>query len=239
MLEPPLRTKSGKARFASRILTSHGARASAYAEHEPYTKLLLGTEYALLRGEFRAHAGRSSQVRPRCRNLLVTMGGSDLENVMGKVLGAVAESGIPELEIRAIVGSGNPHLAALKEIAGRSAPAMRLEIEVADMAELMRWADLAITAAGSTVWELAAMGVPMLLLPVVEHQVPIAEAMHALGAGVNLGWHADGVNARLVSALADLEAPDRRQLMRDISRRLVDGKGAERVVAAMRLAEKP
>jgi spore coat polysaccharide biosynthesis predicted glycosyltransferase SpsG len=102
------------------------------------------------------------------------------------------------------------------------------------MAELMAWADLAITAGGSTCWELACLGLPALILTYSRDQELVAEAMQTAKAAV---WMGSGVSIReeqLRAALAEL-APDdaRRSQMSQAGRRLVDGRGAERVLSAL------
>ena len=54
---------------------------------------------------------------------------------------------------------------------------MRLVVNAPNMAELMAWADVAISAAGSTAWELACMGLPAALIVVAENQTGIAAAL--------------------------------------------------------------
>jgi RimJ/RimL family protein N-acetyltransferase len=57
------------------------------------------------------------------------------------------------------------------------------------MAELMAWADMAISAAGSTCWELAFMGVPIMALILADNQKAVAEGISKEGFAVNLGWY--------------------------------------------------
>ena len=51
----------------------------------------------------------------------------------------------------------------------------------------MAWADLAISGAGSTCWELACMGLPAVTLVLAENQRAIAEQLNAAGLVLNLG----------------------------------------------------
>ena len=58
---------------------------------------------------------------------------------------------------------------------------------IPNMPSLMNWADLAITAGGSTSWELAFMGVPNLIINFAKNQVSNSEQLHDSGLAMNLG----------------------------------------------------
>ena len=60
------------------------AEARLYDRREPYTRPLLGTQYTFLRREFRRHAQASRQIPAVARRLLITLGGSDPDNVTEK-----------------------------------------------------------------------------------------------------------------------------------------------------------
>ena len=99
----------------------------------------------------------------------------------------------------------------------------------------MGWADMAIAAAGTTTWELAYMGVPTLFVVLADNQEAIAAGMAADGICVDLGWYSalrPKVLAREIELLrADSSA---REAMGRLGRARVDGRGARRVVNAMR-----
>lgn len=112
---------------------------------------------------------------------------------------------------------------------------MRLLQNVADMPTLMAEADLAITASGSTCWELLFMGLPALLIEIADNQIPVAAHLQALDAAVRLGWHAELQPAHLAAAIQELlDDADRRQALVANGQRLIDGYGSARVVQQMR-----
>lgn len=193
-------------------------------------RLLLGASYAPLRREFRAFRGWTRPLESPAKRILVTLGGSDPGNATSLVLGAVGRLKAGGLQIRAVVGPANPHRAALEREV-RGAPCdIRLEDPSVGMPELMAWADLAITAAGSTCWELAFMGVPMVTVVLAENQRLIDQSLSASGAAVSVGRLEDlepHVLAGVVEALISSDG-DRLRMSRR-GRALVDGLGAERV----------
>ena len=106
--------------------------------------------------------------------------------------------------------------------------------DVRDMPKAMARAELALSAAGSTCWELAFMGVPTLTLSLADNQRPVARSLDEAGAAVDLGWHADLDASRLRDTIRRLaQSAAVRRSMGGIGRRLVDGQGGRRVVMAM------
>ena len=220
--------------FADVVLNQNPyADASVYASRERHTELLLGLRYALLRREFYSRVGFDRQIPSAARRLLVTMGGGETGSVIDKVLDALRMLGNKDLE--AVVLVGGRQVADAQ--AGRLAFPVRFERDVADMPGLMAWADLAISGAGSTCWELAFMGLPAMLVVLAENQRPVAESVQQAGAGVNLGEQ-EAVTAESIARAVEelLPAGERRLAMSQAGRGLVDGRGAERVVRHMKAA---
>lgn len=211
-----------------------------YAEELPYgagARLLLGPRYALVREEFvAARAARlargATHGRPR---LLVTMGGADPTRETEKAIGALARVSRP-LDVRVIVGGANPRHDAVRAAAAHVSPRHTLDLhfDVRAMGEAMVWADVALTAAGSTCLELACVGVASVVIVVADNQRRVGEALVRHGLMPSLGWHATVDEAAVARALDDLltDEPSRRAV-EEAQRSLVDGLGASRVAAAL------
>ncbi|HEX9780162.1 MAG TPA: UDP-2,4-diacetamido-2,4,6-trideoxy-beta-L-altropyranose hydrolase [bacterium] len=209
------------------------AEESLYAAREPDTRLLLGPQYALLRREFLQWNEWTREFPARTPRVLVTMGGGDPDNVTARVLEAL-EALPGRLETVAVAGPANPHAAELERFSKGAKAAVRLERQPAKMPELMSWADLAVSAAGSTVWELAFMGLPAALIVLAENQAPIAERLEAAGVALNLGL-ADTLTGEAVAGAAGALLGDaaRRRGMSARGRALVSGEGASHVAAEL------
>lgn len=211
-----------------------GAAAATYAERGPHTTLLLGPRFAMLRKEFAAAPAHRRTCPERAADILVTMGGADPDNVTADVLRALASSARDALRLRVIVGGSNPHAAALEALADESPHRVELVRHGADMPAEMARADLAVTAGGSTCWELAAFGVPMAVVTIADNQVEAARAMHAHGMAVSLGRMRDWDAGRLGKELSALgRDAGRRRRLSETAAALIDGRGAGRVVAAL------
>jgi UDP-2,4-diacetamido-2,4,6-trideoxy-beta-L-altropyranose hydrolase len=217
------------------MILNHGIHAGQLNYScSPETKLLLGTAYALLRPEFQQGARTVRSPMAAARKILVTLGGSDPANVTCKVIEALERLHGPGLEPRIVVGPANPHLNVLKRLASQSRCQIALETGVKDMAALMLWADVAVTAAGGTCWELACLGVPMLTVIAAENQKRIAAELEAAGISINLGWHEEVTAMDIAAALEEiLRSPNRRAQMSARGKALVDSRGVSRVIDAM------
>jgi len=211
------------------------AQEALYRQREPSTRLLLGTDYVLLRREFLKCRDWDRAIPRVGQKVLVTMGGADPENITEKVVRALDLVQVDGLEMVVVVGASNPYLDAVRAAVTRSRLRCELLVNVTDMASLMVGADAAVTAGGSSVWEFALLGVPALGIGRARQETQLLRGAAARGIIVNMGFHRDvttGVIAgRLTRLLLD---PDERARLSAAARRVVDGLGPERVLRAMR-----
>jgi UDP-2,4-diacetamido-2,4,6-trideoxy-beta-L-altropyranose hydrolase len=213
------------------------ARAEIYGQRNSNARLLLGPKYALLRRAFLESRLTPRDIPNKATKLLVTMGGSDPDNVTQKVLDALLGSA---LDVKVAVGGSNPHLPALRQAAqdvSRGAPHVELVVGASNMMELMAWADMAIAAGGSTAWELACTGLPTLFVILAENQKESTCELERQGFGICLGEPSQLDKHLLQKELEALAGNHRRRAsFAERGRQMVDGLGANRVVAL--LAEK-
>ncbi len=205
-----------------------------YGKRSEKTRLLLGTDYSLLRREFRARGALRTMFPLSARNVLITMGGADAENLSAMALSALAHLGLTEIEVKIAVGPANPYTQELRAAAGRLGIPVELVSASAQMPELMEWADVAVTATGGTSWELLFMQVPFVGISVADNQRPTARRLGEMGLALTLDWSAR-MKANEIAGALKMLIPDqhRRSVMARRGRELVDGKGVERVIAAM------
>jgi UDP-2,4-diacetamido-2,4,6-trideoxy-beta-L-altropyranose hydrolase len=216
------------------IVLNHGIHAPQLAyDCTSDAKLLLGSQYALIRPEFLRYPTARRTNIITARNILVTLGGSDPDNVSGIIIDALLGLDDPGLRARILVGPMNPHLEALRQIASADRR-VTIETTVDDMGALMLWADIAIAGAGGTCWELAFLGVPMLNVVLADNQRAVAARLEQAQISVNLGWHTEMTPSLILAKLAPLmNAPTVRAAMSARGQALIDGRGTERVIAAM------
>ena len=214
------------------------ACAELYPASDP-GRLLLGLYYQLLRREFRQIQGHSDQhsatlPAAEARKVLISLGASDPDNISAKVLDWLQPLDIGPLQLRLIIGATNPHRQQLEERLQQYRHPAQLLRNVDNMPEHYQWADLAITAGGSTLWELAYMGLPSLNLVVADNQVPSSTLLHAQGAILSLGRPQTVTPAIFAQAFESLyHGPQARQAMSQAGHKLVDGNGVDRVIDRM------
>jgi UDP-2,4-diacetamido-2,4,6-trideoxy-beta-L-altropyranose hydrolase len=226
--------------YAADLVLNQNAHACAemYAHISPNTKLLLGPSFALLRDEFIAYQKWVREIPAQGTKLLLTMGGSDPVNFTPRVLPFLAELPKSDLQIRVVIGGSAENANAVDEIAARFPGRIEVLRDVRNMAELMAWADVAISGAGTTCWEMCCMGLPAFLVVVAENQRFIAQQLETLGAAANAG-KADQIDAaklakRCYQLLAD---KDERAGMSQNAKQVVDGSGRDRVLNMMKCGD--
>jgi UDP-2,4-diacetamido-2,4,6-trideoxy-beta-L-altropyranose hydrolase len=201
---------------------------------EPYTRLLLGTRYGLLRSEFLSWIDYKREIPEVAQKLLVTLGGADPSNQTLTIVRAIQQLELERLETIVLIGPANPYVQTLQSVIKQSKFPIQLISNPDNIPELMAWADLAISASGSTVMEMLFMGLPALVIILAENQKTVAEALAETDVAVNLGWYQDLSAAQIAREMTELvEATDVRSEMSQRGRHLVDGKGAERVLAKL------
>jgi UDP-2,4-diacetamido-2,4,6-trideoxy-beta-L-altropyranose hydrolase len=196
------------------------------------SRVLLGPRYALLAPGF-VEADSDGRTYPdRARKLLITLGASDSVDATSKVLSALVSIDMSESFIKVVIGGANQRRAEVRRLAEDSG--YRVVEDATDMPSLMADADLAITAAGSTSWEVCRMGLPAITITLADNQRDIAAALSGASISVDLGWHndvtADGIQDAVTRLISDQKARER---MGTTGQKLVDGQGASRVVNAM------
>ncbi len=219
---------------ADMLLNQNTHAAELHYRCEPNTQLLLGCRYVLLRAEFLRWRGWGRNIPSVAHRVLITMGGSDPHNQSIKVARALQHVKVDGLEVVVVIGPSNPHARSLKSLGQKCGFPIRLVRNVADMAELMAWADLGISSASSTCWEFAFMGLPCVALVTAENQQKVAEGLAHHSMAMNLGWYGDVSDTALAEPLHTLVLDrNRRNQMSELGRRAVDGNGAKNVISAM------
>lgn len=220
--------------YADIVLNQNLNAEKLYYPCEPYTRLLMGTNYALLRREFLAWRDWKRDIPKIALHVLVTLGGGDPTNHTLKVIKALQKVGIPDLEAVVVVGAGNPHYDLLKAEIKQSNSYIHLTCDANNMPELMAWADVAVSGAGITIWELLFLETPILALILADNQSYVAEPIELQKAGRNLGRIENISDEALAKAinllLRDFEL---RTKMSCKARNIVDGKGTERMINSM------
>jgi spore coat polysaccharide biosynthesis predicted glycosyltransferase SpsG/GNAT superfamily N-acetyltransferase len=175
---------------------------------------------------------------PVARSVLVVMGGTDPAGLAPAAVRLLAGTGL-DLEVTAVAVGENAE--RVRAAAASSRLTLKVLAPVDDLPEMMSGQDLVISAAGTSVWELCCIGVPMAVIWAVDNQRAGYQRVVAAGAAVGLGGPElgrpeaggpeVGADEGAVSALRGALTDSRvRAGLVLAGRNLVDGLGAWRVV---------
>ena len=196
----------------------------------PVPKMVMGVEYTPLRQMFR-NIPKRVQNRD-VKNVLVSTGGSDMLHIALKLV-EYLKSIEPDFVFHILLGRMNPDGESIKKSAGNG---IVVHENVTDMRSLISSCDIAVSAAGSTVYEISACGVPMITYVVADNQILGAKAMADLGLAVDCGDFREekSPGAAIVNAVKDLASDYKKRVhMGDRMQQLIDGMGADRLSEAI------
>lgn len=203
------------------------------------TAFLLGTAYAPLRREFLRRT--PSAVSETVQNVLITTGGSDKYNLAGQILREVmVHTDTQNFHYHVVSGVFNTHLSELQQMAECNSR-IHIHQNVNNMVELMELCDVAVSAGGSTMYELCAVGVPIICFSFVDNQEKIVETFlekQLVCYGGNYRKEKDKLAENVVRHLVFLaNNPKARAEYSRKEQELVDGRGAERIALALKQME--
>lgn len=198
------------------------------------TKLLLGLKYTPLREEFQ---NIQDHTKDRVQRVLITTGNTDAFGYVPMILNAIIQE---EFSIGIIydvvVGRMFFHQEELESLAVRYSNIV-LHRNVTRMSDLMKDSDLAITAAGNTILELAAAKVPQITFSMVEEQVRSAKEFEELGM-IDYAGEMYMEPSIVIKNICDSirkysSSKEERKALSQIAASYVDGRGCERIVNAL------
>jgi UDP-2,4-diacetamido-2,4,6-trideoxy-beta-L-altropyranose hydrolase len=194
------------------------------------TMLLLGCSYVPLREEFIKVRRRG---REAVMKVLITAGGADEYNIAGALLQRLRiEPDLKSLILHVVAGPLNKNILMLEQLSAND-PNIHIHRNVTDMAGLMQRCDIAISAGGSTLYELCACGVPTVSFSYVDNQLQGVKEFHRS----NLIYYAGDMRSEAEATLDKiviqlLELCRNTELRTSLTmqmQELVDGFGAHRI----------
>jgi|APSaa5957512535_1039671.scaffolds.fasta_scaffold04901_5 UDP-2,4-diacetamido-2,4,6-trideoxy-beta-L-altropyranose hydrolase len=150
-------------------------------------KLLLGSKYALIRPQFLSV--RDGSIKRRLnnniiRNILISVGGIDINNVSLALLNTIYKiyKGNGEIVINVVLTGKSPNIDLIKKFIENSSLNMTLFIDVEDMENLMAEADVSIGGGGTTSWERCVVALPSIVVVQADNQKFLSGQLEAKGA---------------------------------------------------------
>lgn len=194
-------------------------------------KMLLGSRYVPLREEFQR--GKVIEIKNDVKSILFSAGGADPERIALRfVKNIIYNEKFNDTIFHVVLGSFEPDKDEIEEIS-RFNNNIVTHTNVSRMAELMLQCDLAVSAAGSTLYELCACGVPTITYVLADNQVYGATAFSNLDIMINAGDDrvdgnlTDNILCDILKVSCDVE---KRKTMQYKGVSAIDGKGAIKIV---------
>jgi UDP-2,4-diacetamido-2,4,6-trideoxy-beta-L-altropyranose hydrolase len=190
-------------------------------------KIYAGPAYMTLKEEFKKMHEKKKIINRRIKRILVSMGASDPQSLTVKVLSAL-EKVDGNFTTTVVIGQAFTHHDELKKVLDKTQKKYIAKSNINNMAELMHDADIAIISGGVSVYELAAVGTPGIILCQNKHEN--TNVFEDYGFAIKLGLGKYVSERQIIEAVEKL-AQDAllRQKMSGQGKKLVDGRGAERV----------
>ena len=203
--------------------------------YDSTTKMLLGAAYAPLRKEFLQVEHKESK-DGKCR-ILLTTGNTDQRQYIERIMNAIVASPFfQQIEISVVVGGMFENKEKLHSIYD-NVENVHLHENVKSMSTLMGECDLAVSANGTTVYELAAAHVPAITFSMVEEQIKSARKLNELGVVDYCGEIYQDESLCIDSIIKKIEKyasnPEARITLASKANSIVDGRGCERIASIL------
>ncbi len=233
------------------------------------TRLLLGASYTPLRVQFQ---NKETPVREQASHILITTGASDPYHFCLKFINKICDTifyhspdssleknkalidpkAYQSLTLHIVIGKFNTDKEILRQLA-REFPCLMLHENISDMASLMQTCDLAVSAAGTTLYELCALGLPAISFTMADNQLSSARAFEdaqLIPCAGDIRDNPESVFQAILKFLTSMSLclennmtknPDffksyysQRTVIHTRMRQLIDGKGAYRIALSLR-----
>lgn len=193
------------------INQNYGSENYKYKLKNKKTIVLSGIQFALLREEILKN--QKKRINKFVKNILIIMGGSDPFNQIIRIVNILNSPFFSHSKLHIVTNSNHKHFQNIKKMAAMNKQIV-IHTNVTHMGSLIKKMDLAVSAGGSTTWELLYIGVPTSLLIVAQNQVKLVRELAKSEYIENLGWYnnvSDKIIAQKVQTL--YKNTEKRQLL--------------------------
>lgn len=210
-------------------LLNHSQRSRPVSGKVRY---LEGLDFAIIRSEFDPYIGGERHIAKHAHGLLVSFGGADPRGNTLRVLQGLKHAGKRDLSVDVTLGCNFTNPGLLEEVAAELPFAVAFHRDPRDIEALMHACDLAITGGGTTLLEAAALGTPVLVIAQTAAEERFSKMFEASGSAVSLGLGGEHDGETIWRCIGDLlDDQPKRGAMSTASRKLVDGRGRQRLAA--------
>jgi len=211
------------------------ANGNIHAEKLNYPKkggitYLLGTKYTHLRKEFWEIPEK--KIKENIESIMVTFGGDDAKNMTPKILKFLCNS-YPNLKKNIIIGKAFKNIDKIKKESDKNTKLIYYP-NAEEIKEIMLESDMAISAGGQTLYELARVGIPTVGVCIADNQLGSIKEWEKSGFLEYAGlYNKDNIIKEINKLLKNLESIKIRESKSKIGREFVDGKGSIRIIKTL------
>ena len=171
---------------------------------------------------------------------LILAGGSDPHGLRTRLLRIAAAALPTDWRLTLVLGRATASDPGFDALAAGLGDRLTLLRDIPGMAALMAGSTLAVSVFGGTAFELAAVGVPAILIGLDADHARSAAGLAEAGAALFLGIAAEITDTALAQALSGLATdPEQRARLSAAGRALIDGQGAHRIAESLTLKNNP
>ena len=202
---------------------------STYTVQRNGQKHLNGTDYFIVSEKMQKAASLHRDISPKAESLLIVMGGCIDLQIFEKIIQVI--NGILHLNLKIYFILGYEYNFNLSNFRYLESRGVKFVSGTDNIGEWMAIADMAFASSGYVKYELAAIGVPSILVSIVDHQEVLAESF------VEKGQCAEYIGdiryldiVKLTEAINKLvHNHDKRKEMSENGKQLIDGKALDRI----------
>ncbi len=213
--------------YPSGIILNGGINAEAmnYPKRDDLI-LALGTRFTPIRKEFWEVIDKP--LRVEMQTVLIIFGGQDVQNLTPRIM-KIFSRNFPNFKKKIIIGSGFTNQDQIYEAKDDSTE-LYYAPSAQELIKIMSDCDLAISAGGQTINELARLGIPTVAIAVADNQIPHLNGwLKEKFLLAELTYTQPNLEHRLLLVLNHLKKKSVRDAVSKIGRQRIDGGGARRI----------
>lgn len=190
-------------------------------------RYLVGNEFIPLRKDFWNVS--KLKINESINDILITLGGNDLRNLTPKILKLLNDN-LPEVNKKVIIADSFNNIQEIESLKNDTIELI-YSPNSKEMIDVMTSVDLAISASGQTLYELACIGVPTIAIGIIDNQKNNIINWKSQGFIEYAGcWSDNGLLNNILDKINYLQDSNIRQNKKELGIKAVDGKGSIKIV---------
>ena len=201
--------------------------------------VIAGLSYAPIRADFANHES-CPPISDRIEHILVLSGGIGYGSSEALYALTKSLSDLTNAKIHVVTGQNRDLIERLSAQAACD-PSFSVDMHeyLPNLPAFLKTTDLVVSAAGTTLYEVCAMGIPAISFTVADNQMTAAMGFEDIGliphfGDLRVNNTTERITRSLMPLLKKLRSRSAREEMRATMRNAVDGKGADRIALALK-----